>query len=71
MDNNIVGQRYVAAGATSIVWVVSYEVEKGMIVPHVRLLKSDDPHTAKLIAVNALSTSWLGLFCVVLVPSLM
>ena len=54
MDNKIVGQRYVAADAASTVWVVSYEVEKGMNVPHVRLLKSDDPHTTKLIAVNAL-----------------
>ncbi len=54
MDNNIVGQRYVATDATSTVWVVSYEVEMGMNVPHVRLLKSGDPNTTKLIAVNAL-----------------
>ncbi len=54
MDNDIVGQRYVATGAPSTVWVVSDEVRTNMKVPHVRLLKSGEPGTTKLIAVNAL-----------------
>ncbi len=54
MDNDIVGQRYVARDRTSTVWKVIANVEMGMNVPHVRLAKSDDPHTTKLIAVNAL-----------------
>jgi hypothetical protein len=54
MDNDIVGRRYVATGAPSTVWVVSEEAETEMQVPHVRLLKSGEPGTSKLIAVNAL-----------------
>ena len=59
MDNNIVGQRYVATGAPSTVWVVSDEVRTDMKVPHVRLLKSGEPGTTKLIAVNALQDDTL------------
>ena len=54
MDNDIVGRSYVAIGAPSTVWVVSDEVERGMKVPHVRLLKSGEPGATKLIALNAL-----------------
>ena len=54
VDNDIVGQRYVATDGTSIVWVVIAKVEMGMDVPHVRLRMSDDPTTTKLIALNAL-----------------
>ena len=54
MDNDIVGQRYVETGAPSTVWVVSDEVRTNMKVPHVRLLKSGELSTTKLIAVNAL-----------------
>lgn len=59
MGSEIVGQRYVGTGAPSIVWVVSDEVQKGMNVPHVRLVKSGDPGTTKLIAVNALEDNTL------------
>jgi hypothetical protein len=54
MNSDIVGQRYVATGAPSTVWVVSDEVRTDMKVPHVRLLKSGEPGTTKLIAENAL-----------------
>ena len=54
MDNDIVGRSYVAIDAPSTVWVVSDEVEMDMKVPHARLLKSGEPRTTKLIAVNAL-----------------
>ncbi len=54
MNSDIVGQRYVETGAPSTVWVVSDEVQTGMKVPHVRLVKSGEPSTTKLIAVNAL-----------------
>ncbi len=54
MDNDIVGRRYVATGAPSTVWIVGDETGTDMKVPHVRLLKSDEPGTTKLIAVNAL-----------------
>ncbi len=55
MDKAIVGRRYVATDAPSTVWVVSYEVEKGMKVPHALLLKAGEHNTTKLIAVNALT----------------
>ena len=56
MENEMLGQRYVETGAPSTVWVVSDEVRlTGIKVPHVRLLKSGDPGTTKLIAVNALA----------------
>ncbi len=54
MDNDIVGQRYVAADGPSTVWVVIAKVEMGMNVPHVRLRMSNEPSTMKLIAVSAL-----------------
>ncbi len=54
MDNEIVGRGYVAIDAPSTVWVVAEEVEKGMNTPHVRLLKSGEPSTTKLIALDAL-----------------
>ncbi len=59
MDNDIVGQRYVATGAPSTVWVVSDEVQTNMKVPHVRLRKSGEPSTTKLIAVSALEDNRL------------
>ncbi len=59
MDNEIVGRSYVATGAPSTVWVVTDEVGTNMKVPHVRLLKSGDPGTTKLIAVNALKDDTL------------
>ena len=59
MENDIVGRRYVATGAPSTVWVVSDETGKDMKVPHVRLLKSGEPGTTKLIAVNALKDDTL------------
>ncbi len=59
MNSDIVGRRYVATGAPSTVWVVSDEVRTDMEVPHVRLLKSDDPSTTKLIAVSALEDNRL------------
>ena len=54
MDNDFVGRSYVAIDAPSTVWVVTEEVEKGMKTPHARLLKSGEPGTTKLIALNAL-----------------
>ena len=54
MDNDIVGQAYVATGAPSTVWVVSYEAGAETKVPHALLRKSGEPGTTKLIAVNAL-----------------
>ena len=54
MDNDIVGRLYVATGASSIVWVVDDELSNDMSIPHVRLLKSGEPSTSKLIAVTAL-----------------
>ena len=58
MNSDIVGQRYVATGAPSTVWVVSDEVRTDMKVPHVRLLKSGEPGTTKLIAENALQDTF-------------
>ena len=55
MDNDIVGQRYVATDGASTVWVVIAKVEMGINVPHVRLRLSDDPTTTKLTALNALT----------------
>ncbi len=57
MDNDIVGQCYVATDArdaTPIVWVVSDQFQTDMKFPHALLRKSGDPNTSKLIAVNAL-----------------
>ncbi len=54
VNNEIVGRGYVAIDAPSTVWVVTEEVEKGMKTPHARLLKSGEPGTTKLIALNAL-----------------
>ncbi len=59
MDNDIVGRRYVATDSPSIVWVVTDEVQTVKQVPHVRLLKSGDPGTTKLIAVGALEDNRL------------
>ena len=55
MDNDIVGRRYIATDTTSIVWVVSEEIQRGVEVPHALLRKSGDPGTTKLIAVSALT----------------
>ena len=55
MDNDIVGRRYVATDTTSIVWVVSEEIKRGLEVPHALLRKSGDPRTTKMIAVSALT----------------
>ena len=41
-------------GRPSTVWVVTDAVQKDKKVPHVRLLKSGEPGTTKLIALNAL-----------------
>ena len=54
MDNDIVGRRYVATGASSTEWVVTDELSDSTGIPHVRLLKSGEPSTSKLIAVSAL-----------------
>ena len=54
MDNDIVGQRYVARDRTSTEWEVIAKVEMGMNVPHVRLRMSREPSTTKLIALDAL-----------------
>ncbi len=54
MDNDFIGRSYVAIDAPSTVWVVTDEVQTDTNVPHVRLLKSGEPSTSKLIAVNAL-----------------
>ena len=54
MDNDIVGRRYVATDSPSIVWVVTDEVQTVKQVPHVRLLKSGEPSTTKLIALTVL-----------------
>jgi hypothetical protein len=54
MDNDIMGRRYVATDAPTTEWVVDDEVQTDTNVPHVRLLKSGEPSTSKLIAVSAL-----------------
>ena len=54
MDNDLVGQRYVATGASSTKWVVTDELSNSTGIPHVRLHMSGDPSATKLIALNAL-----------------
>ena len=59
MENDIVGRRYVATGAPSTAWEVSYKVETDTKFQHAVLFKAGEHRTTKLIAVNALNDDTL------------